>query len=108
MATKQASGQCLPERVHTALFRARARRALRGGRREQMPGVRHAFEFGKTVIGEFDARAVNEVRHRSRYEYLVRTSERGDTCGDVDGDPGDVVADHLALSRVDAGAHGYA
>src|SRR5215218_4420321 len=66
----------------------------------QAPCPGDALERVLAAIGEVDAGADDEVLDRVRDEHLARRRQRTDARTDVDGESADVVADRLALARV--------
>src|SRR4051794_20821768 len=76
---------------------------LGGG--EQSPLVRDPLEAVRAALLEADPGAGDEVLHRARHEHLPRLRKRADSCGDVDRDAADVLADHLHLAGVQPDPH---
>src|SRR4029453_16293036 len=72
---------------------------------EELPLVGDAFERVGAAISERDARAANKVGDGARDKDFVRTRERLDSLGDVDGDATDVVTPQLDFSSVEAATH---
>src|SRR3990172_9572973 len=58
-----------------------------------------------TAAPEFDARACHKILDRARDEHRAWVGERFDARTNVDRDATDVVPHHLALPRVEPGAH---
>src|SRR6185436_8716615 len=73
-------------------------------RRPQAPGPGHALERVLAAVGEADPGADDEVLDGVGDEHLARRRERADARADVDREAADVLADRLALARVEAGA----
>src|SRR5205085_10816237 len=65
----------------------------------------HAREDGLAAVVEVQAGADDRPVRRARGEDLARRRERADARGDVDSHPADVVAEDLALARVQPDAH---
>ena len=56
-------------------------------------------------VGELDARAQHEVAHRSRDEHFVRAGHAADSCADVHGKAGNVIAAPLTLTGMQPGTN---
>ena len=67
-----------------------------------MPLSGHTLEGVLNPVHELNARAGDEVSHRTRDENLAGLSQRGDPCPGGDSDPRDLRADDLALPRMDS------
>src|SRR5207248_920524 len=68
------------------------------------PALAHALERVLAAVLELDPGAGDEISHRRGGKDLARARERGDPRTRVNGDPGDLVTEQLALAGVDAGA----
>src|SRR5581483_1868225 len=72
--------------------------------REQPPRVGHALQLVHAAVLELDPGAGDEVLHRLRDDDLPGARARCDPRGDVHGDAAQLVAEPLALARMDTGA----
>src|SRR3954451_20389741 len=70
------------------------------GQREDRPGAGHAAQRVAAAPVELQARADDRPVDRARGQHLAGLRHPGDARGDVDGHAADVVADQLALARV--------
>src|SRR6266849_1073561 len=71
----------------------------------ELPLAGNALQLGAATIAELDARARDEIAHGRGHDDLAWSSDCSDARAGVHGDPGDLLAHQLALTRVDAGAH---
>jgi glycerol uptake facilitator-like aquaporin len=82
----------------------RARRLARSVHLVEVPLTRDAAELVGSAVPEVDARPHDEVLDGAGDQHLARRGLVEHAGADVDGEPADVVADHLALARVESGA----
>src|SRR5687768_1982775 len=75
---------------------------LRIARRVERPHSRNSLELVVSALLEGDARARDEVLHRSGHEHFARGGERRDSSPGDHGDARELLADQLALARMDA------
>jgi Pyridine nucleotide-disulphide oxidoreductase len=68
----------------------------------EAPDPWDSLQLVLAAIDELDPRTCDEILHRARHEYFARSGEPGNACTRVDGDSGDLVADQLALARMEA------
>src|SRR6266852_1853908 len=71
----------------------------------ELPLAGNALQLGAATFAELDARARDEIAHGRGHDDLAWSSDCSDARAGVHGDPGDLLAHQLALTRVDAGAH---
>jgi hypothetical protein len=69
---------------------------------KQLPGPRNAFEFALTAICELDTRADDEVPDGPGDQDLSGSCQGSHACGDVDGQPSEVITADLALAGMQA------
>src|ERR1700722_19421467 len=72
--------------------------------REQRPAAWHALQLMKTTFLEHEGTANDRPEDSARHKHLAGSGKRVHTRGDVDGHPAHVLADQLALPRVNADA----
>jgi hypothetical protein len=71
-----------------------------GRDREQLPSTRHALEVVHAALGEADSGAEHKVFDRPRDEHLACLRGVTDARRDMNGDPGEVIANQLAFAGV--------
>ena len=70
---------------------------------EELPLVGNSAEGVHSTVGEFQARSRHQVLDCAGHEDLARRGAAHDPRCDVDGDPGDVIAEQFDLTGVEAG-----
>src|SRR4030095_8733627 len=85
------------------LFRVSAR--LSRADRINVPFARKSLERLRAAIVEADAGARDEIFHGARDQHLARARQRRDSGAGVHGDAAQLVAEDLALARVQTGAN---
>ena len=72
---------------------------------EQLPIAGDAFERVFSAVVELDAGSGDEILDCAGDEHFARRCDCCNACADVDGDPGDFLADSLALAGVQPRSH---
>src|SRR5579864_2616401 len=75
------------------------------GHRVEVPCARHAFELARASVLEAQARADDEVSDGARHENLASLRQSGYARADMNRDPADILATHLAFPGVNACAN---
>src|SRR5437763_15755733 len=83
---------------------SRAARPFLSGHRPQTPFAGHTAQLVLAAIFECDSRSDHQVLDGPGDDELTGPRSCQNTSGDVDSDPPDVVAEHLNLAGVHAGA----